>query len=203
MPRSRPSFLPALLLAALCACAAPPAADPAPAPAQLTPEQMAEMMRLAQPGPEHAELAKFAGEWEGEVSIWMAPGAEPMKQAATASSRVVLDGRFVHMTSHGDFFGQPFEGISMFGFDRRNDVYTVVGFDSLGTYYVTGAGTRQADGVIRLHGRDVEPLGDQNYWFEIEWLNDDEFLSSVVFVNQGPTVYDPPFKMVETHYRRK
>ncbi len=169
----------------------------------MDPAAMAEIMRLAQPGPEHAELAKYAGEWRGEVSITMAPGAAPMRQEATATCRMILGGRFLELVSRGDFMGQPFEGVSMFGFDRRNKVWTTVGFDTLGTYWVTGTGKRDDKGAIRMHGRDESPMGEQTFIFELELVSDDELVSSVYFTKQGPQVYDEPFKIAETRYTRQ
>jgi hypothetical protein len=168
------------------------------------PADMAEMMRQAQPGPEHAELARYVGEWEGTVLIHSpdAPEAEPMTLRATATNRMILGGRFLEMVSKGDVMGQPFESVGMFGFDRRNDVWTTVGFDTLGTYWVTGSGKRDEAGVIRMHGTDSAPTGDQIYFFELTLVSDDEFLSSVYFTQIGPTKYDEPFKMVEIRYTR-
>jgi len=189
-----------LTAAGLISLAARPPQD---APSAEDMAAMAEMMRLAQPGPEHAELAKYVGAWTGESSIFMAPGAPSMKQASSASCRLVLDGRFLQMESAGDFMGQPFGSMGMFGFDRRNEVWTTVGFDTLGTYWVSGSGPRDDEGVIRMHGRDDSPTGSQVYYFEIDFISDDEFTSSVFFTEQGPQTYDPPFKMVETRYTRK
>ena len=198
----RPSTLLLLIAAALLVSLTPrPAQD-----AAFDPAAMAEMLTLAQPGPEHAQLARYVGAWKGEVSLWspfMPAGSEPLKQEASATCRTILGGRFLEMTAHGDFMGQPFESGSMMGFDRRNKEWTTVGFDTLGTYWVSGAGTRDDDGIIRMQGRDDSPQGQQLYVFELEFVSDDEFVSSVVFVKQGPKVYDPPFKMVEARYTRK
>ena len=116
---------------------------------------------------------------------------------------MILGGRFLEMEASGELMGQPYESLTMFGFDRRNAVWTTVGFDTVGTYWVTGAGTRGEDGVIRMHGRDEEPLGEQIYVFGLELLGDDEFISSVSFSKQGPQEFDEPFTMAEVRYTRK
>jgi hypothetical protein len=164
---------------------------------------MAEMMELAQPGPEHAELATYAGEWESEVLLTLAPGAEPVREAATATSRMVLGGRFLQMESKGAFMGQPVESLSMLGFDRRHGTWTTVGFDTLGTYWVSASGRRDDDGVIRMHGRDDDPTGAQVFYFETRFVSDDEFVSTVNFTQHGGQAYDEPFRMVEVRYKRK
>lgn len=195
--------LPALLVliaVGLVSCATTPtpsAQDP------LDPAAIVEMMRLAQPGPEHEELAKYVGEWDGKTSFMMAPDTPPMSMESSATCRMILGGRFLEMESKGSFMEQPFESVGMFGFDRRNGVWTTVGFDSHGTYWVSGAGKRDKDGVIRMHGRDEDPMGEQVFFFEIRFVSDDEFVSSVYFSKQGPQTFDPPFKMVETRYTRR
>ena len=54
-----------------------------------------------------------------------------------------------------------------------------------------------------MHGRDNSPQGEQVYFFELEFVSPDEFVSSVWFTQQGPMTFDEPFKMVETRYTRK
>jgi hypothetical protein len=116
---------------------------------------------------------------------------------------MVLGGRFLELVAKGDFMGAPFESITMIGFDRRNEVWTTVGFDTLGTYWVTGTGKRDEAGVIHMLGRDESPQGSQEFIFEVEFVSDDELVSSVYFTKMGPQVFDEPFKMVEVRYTRK
>ena len=183
--------------------AAAPTASEAPAVEALSAEAMAKMMMLAQPGPEHEELMRYAGDWVGEVSIGSSPGGPTLTQTSDSTCRAILGGRFLELRSAGEFMGQPFEALSYIGYDRRNEVWNLIGLDTLGTYWVTGSGKREDDGVVRMHGRDKEPMGEQGYWFEIDFVDADTMVSSVWFSQQGPVTYDPPFKMVETTYRRK
>jgi hypothetical protein len=143
------------------------------------------------------------GDWVSEVTITMAPGAEPMTQTATASCRTILGGRFLQMDSQGSFMGQPFESVGMFGFDRRHKTWTTVGFDTLGTYWVSASGKRDEDGVIRMHGRDDDPMGEQVFITELRFVSDDEFVSSLLFTKLGPQAFEQPFRMVEVRYKRK
>jgi len=173
------------------------------APEGLDMQALMEAMRLAQPGPEHEELATRAGEWTTDVSVRMAPGGPVQTQTATASSKMILGGRFLEVVSDGDFMGQPFESRSILDFDRRRGEYTIIGLDTLGTYWVTGRGKRGEDGVIRMHGEDDDPMGKQVYTFEYEILGPDENEYRVVFHRIGETVYEDGFTMVSVRSKRK
>lgn len=168
----------------------------------MDPAAMAEMMALAQPGPEHERLAKYAGAWQGEISMAMAPGVPEMITRAPLTARTVLGGRFLELTSSGEMMGHPFDSVSFVGYDRRNEVWTLVGLDTMGTYWVTATGKEDADGTIRMHGTDDSPMGLQEFFFEMRFVSDDEFTSAVYFTRTGPQVFDEPFKMVEIRYTR-
>ena len=164
---------------------------------------MMEAMKLAQPGPEHEELMALAGDWVTDVSLGAMPGMPPMEQKGTTTATPILGGRFLMMTSAGNFMGMPFEGINILGFDRRHGEYTLVGFDTLGTYSVSGRGKKDDDGVIRMHGTDDDPMGKQVFTFEYSDLSADSYAYRIVFEQIGPQVFDPPFAMVEAKAVRK
>lgn len=200
-------------IAALALCAAafslgaglPSSQDGAPegAPAGLSMEQMMAMMELAQPGPEHEEFARRVGEWDAEISMQMMPGAPAQVVPASASARTILGGRYLEITTKGSMMGMPTESIAILGFDRRHGEYTLIGLDTMGTYWVTGQGKRGEDGVLRMRGEDDEPMGKQVYTFEYKFLGPDEHEFRVLFHELGPQKFDPPFQMVKVHSKRK
>jgi hypothetical protein len=65
-----------------------------------------QMMRDAQPGEPHQQLAKLAGEWTYTTRLAM-PGQEPMESKGTAKMMMTLDGRFLHEQSNGEMMGMP------------------------------------------------------------------------------------------------
>ena len=164
---------------------------------------MAEMMKLAQPGPEHETLATYAGDWDYEVSMQAAPGGPPMTQKGTATAKTILGGRFLELEASGSFMGQPFESLTILGFDRRHEAWTTVGFDNHGTYWVSASGKSLENGTIRMHGQDDDPMGAQVYFFDVTFVDADTFTYDVYFESIGPQVYDEPFKMVAVRYTRK
>lgn len=160
---------------------------------------MMQMMQLAQPGPEHEELLA-GGEKETTLALklWMMPGMDPMQMASEGSRRPVLGGRFLELRTSGEFMGMPMESISYLGYDRRNEEYTIVGLDTMGTYWVTARGNKNPEtGVLELHGTDESPWGIERYRFDITLGEDGATKTEIFFYEQGGKVYDPPFKMAE------
>ncbi len=174
------------------------------APSGMDAKAMEAAMALAGPGDEHEGLAKWAGEWEMEVSMNSPmPGMPEQKQTGKASAKMILGGRFLEVTSNGSFFGQPFESKTILGYDRRHGKYTLVGFDTLGTYWVAAEGVRDEDGVIRMHGTDDDPMGEQVFTFEYREIGEDEYEHRVLFERIGDQVFEEPLAMVTVRNRRK
>lgn len=169
----------------------------------MDPAAMAEMMRLAQPGPEHEELARYAGEWDVEMSLTRMPGAPPLQAKAKAVATSILGKRFLEIDTEGSMMGMPVQSKSLLGFDRRHERWTTVGFDTMGTYWVSGQGVREQDGVARLHGEDDDPQGRQVYTFELKFVSADEFTFDVVFSQLGETKFDPPHRAAAMRYTRR
>jgi hypothetical protein len=71
--------------------------------------------------------------------------------------------------------GTPVESVTLFGYDRRHEHYTMVGFDTMGTYYITAAGTYdEATRTLSLHGTDDDPVMGvvQDYTFDMVFHED-------------------------------
>ena len=176
----------------------------------ITPEMQMQAMQLAQPGPEHEIIAKMAGDWTVASKMWMAPDQKPMEMTIDSHAEMVLGGRFLKSTAKGSFkmMGMeiPVESIGFFGYDRRNEVYTNVGFDTMGTYFITAEGTRDPEtGVITVSGSDHdETFGiTQEYRFEYTPISDDEFTVDLYFTNPEMTHGLDEFRMMQMVYKRK
>jgi hypothetical protein len=50
-------------------------------------------------------LAKSNGTWKAETTMWMAPDAPPMVSNGTATTKMILGGRYQQMTFKGDMMG--------------------------------------------------------------------------------------------------
>ena len=157
----------------------------APVAAQEPPDsaRAARVMALAQPGPEHERLAALAGEWD--VTYEMAGGVHI---DARVQNRMILGGRFLESRVTGASGGMPFESLHIMGFDRGPGVYTAVGFDTFGTFYVTAAGPWDADrnGAV-LSGSYNDPVTGHAHEYEFIWTvhGPDRFTWDIVFLDDG------------------
>ncbi len=175
-----------------------------------TPEELRELtrrhMEAAQPGPEHERLAAMSGTWEVELKMWPQPGAEAMTITGTMEAHTILGGRF--LVQEMDITDTDFGGgqMSILGFDRRSDEYTLVGLDTHGTYWVTARGPADEGGERAvLAGEDYDAIfdGTQIYDFVLSWPDADTFVIEIVFKDEMHTRGGEPFKMVESVARRR
>src|SRR5829696_2729001 len=51
-------------------------------------------MTYMTPGTSHQLLAKADGQWTGEMTMWMAPDAPPMKSTTTNTNKMIMGGRY-------------------------------------------------------------------------------------------------------------
>ncbi len=60
------------------------------------------------PGDVHKMLAESDGEWNEDMTMWMAPGAPPTKSNATAVNKMIMGGRYQQSMHTGSFNGMSF-----------------------------------------------------------------------------------------------
>lgn len=155
----------ALVLAGLCTAAASFAAD-TKAPTKTTEaaptaEQKAMMdwMTKNQPGEAQKLLAGRAGEWNLEVKSWMDPKGPPMVTKATASAKMIMDGRYLQETTTGDMGGAPFSGMGFTAYDNMTKKYKGTWIDSMSTGIFTCEGTYDAaTKSMTMTGETFEPM---------------------------------------------
>ena len=174
-------------------------------PDQETPDQatiealMAKSLELAQPGPEHARFERMAGTWDMEMTMWSQPGAEAVVVSGVVEAELILGGRYLVQTTvipDGFFAG---ESITILGFDRRSEEYTLIGLDTVGTYWVSAQGPATSGTEAVLSGEDFDPVFGhlQEYDFVLRWEEDGAFVSQIIFKDAAHTGGGEPFKMIE------
>jgi hypothetical protein len=174
------------------------------------PRSAAEVQRLmleaAQPGAEHELIARYCGDFDEEITFWMQPGAQPLKLKGSSEHEMVLGGRFRLSRAASEFMGSRTESMSMLGFDRRHEEFTLVSFDTAGTYWVSAQGPYDAETrTARMHGTDDDPIGGvvQDYDFVMTLVDDDTLRFEIWFNDEAHAKDGKPFKMVEVTSRRK
>jgi hypothetical protein len=162
-------------------------------------------MALAGPGDEHKILEKMVGTWDQEIKFFMDAGAEPMVMTAKSTNTLVLGGRFLQMESKGGSPPMVIESLNLVGFDRRHKRYTQVGMDTMGTYYVTAAGTYDESAkTMTLSGSDEDPIIGhvQEYDFVYHFEDDDKYVFEVFFKDEMHTKGGDPVKLAEIVHTR-
>lgn len=165
-----------------------------------------EMMAMVAPAEEHVLLEKLAGAWHMDVKAWMQPGSEPTVLTGTGDNEMILGGRFLACNSvsgEGDMYT---ESLNIFGFDRRYEQYTVVGFDTWGTYYVTAMGPiDEATGTITMSGESYDPIFDmtQVYDMVLRIIDENHYVFEIIFRDEITSRGTGEYKMVEVSYTRK
>ena len=110
-------------------------------PPEPTPEQIKRMS----PGPEHKILEGMVGDWEGEVSMWMEPGGEAMKQKGSAHREMSFDGRYLMKHVKGIPEGEHgFKGMGITGYNAMDKRYEAVWIDNQSTVIVFATGAYDA-----------------------------------------------------------
>lgn len=95
---------------------------------------MAEMMKMAAPGPEHKLFDGSVGKWKTTTKMWMGPG-DPQVTDGTAESEWILGGRFLMSRYRGAMMGMPFEGFEVLGYDRMTKTYEGYWLDTMSTAF--------------------------------------------------------------------
>ncbi len=143
------------------AYAAVPAKKPAQLEVKLDAAQqaaMAEMERLAAPGPAHEKLKAMEGKWKAAQKTWLAPG-EPMVADGVAENRMILGGRFLEQHYQGTFQGRPYEAHGLTGYDNEKGAYTSSWIDTWSTSTMIGEGSVDAHDDLVMKSSGAGPDG--------------------------------------------
>src|SRR5580704_16087111 len=153
------------------------------------------------PGPEHALLAKRAGEYTRTVKFVAQPNADAGASTGTAKISVTLDGRFIVEENTDTVFGRPVSGMRIYGFNNITKQYEAVWIYTMSTamLFLTGTGadggkTIDLTGVSQNHRGDKIPIHAT-----IRQIDDDQFV--VTLMSTGADGKEAAFQ--ETTYTRK
>lgn len=186
----------------LLLCAMPVLAQDAPEAAKKKSDfdkMMEFYLDAAKPVSEHERLAAMTGPWKVTTSMWFDPSQPAQTAAGSGNGRMILGGRFLQLDAS---IGGPFaaESLTVMGFDRRTNEYTLVGFDTLGTYYITAAGKYDAARkAVVLNGSYLQPPANTEQKYTFVWSSPSarEHLLTLYFQMNGNDV-----RVAETRYTR-
>ena len=194
--RSLPVFLSGVALSATLLVV-----GPGDARSQERDVDMAKMMELMgkynNPGPSHAVLGRFVGEFTTELSMM---GGPPEK--GRAHGEWTLGRRFVTLEGEGTLMGMPSETFSMLGYDNFKQSFVTTYASSIETAMRHAEGDLTPDGkALIVYGTLDEYLtGEHDKMVKYVY----RFPSDDVFVLE---VHDLPIgeagtKVVEVHFER-
>lgn len=151
--------------------------------------RMERAMSLMGPGEEHGVLERMVGEWNQTARLQGVPGMDATETKGTVSAKLMLGGRYLQQVIEGQLMDMPWDVVSFFGFDRH-EVYTLVAFDTLGTYYITAEGTYDAAAkTLTLSGSDDDPVMGvvKEFTYVITFLDDGSYTTVLSFSDEMHT----------------
>lgn len=164
---------------------------------------MKAMTDAGTPGQPHAMLAKAAGEWTAEMTMWMSPDGPPQVSKADVVNKMLFDGRYQLSDFSGDFGGMPFKGSSVTGYDNAKKVYFSSWIDNMSTTMLNMEGTwDEATKSIQLKGKTLcAANGKECEMREVYKIVDD---NNHVMEMYGPDMKTgKEFKNMEIKFTRK
>jgi hypothetical protein len=111
-----------------------------------TEADMQACMVAGTPAEQHKYLAQSVGTWAGKNSMWMYPGAEPVKSDSTSTVSSIMDGRFTKVEASGEMPGMgKFQGLGIYGYDNVTKKFVGTWVDNMSTTISTGTGELSGD----------------------------------------------------------
>jgi hypothetical protein len=108
---------------------------------------MAEYMKLIEPGPMHAELAKQVGEWD-MVQTFIIPGAPEMVAKGSTVTKAIHGGRYFVSDIKSTSAMGDYEGTGTSAYDTFSKKFVYTWIDSMATGVMVSYGKMKDDGSI-------------------------------------------------------
>jgi len=158
------------------------AAPEKPAPPMDSAAMMKAWTDFATPGPEHKWLEKFNGIWEAQLDQWMAPGAPPTKTKGSCTQTPMLGGRYFSVKYTSTMMGQPFDGMSVMGYDNAKKKFVSTWIDNMGTGIVIMTGTYdETTKTLNMKGTQSDPVSgkDTDIREELRVIDDNSYVQTM------------------------
>ena len=112
------------------------------------------------PGDAHKTLAAENGNWDAEATMYMsANDPKPQKTKMTATSKMILGGRYQEERFTGSMMGQPFEGISTVAYNNATKQIESTWVDNMGTGMMFMKGNYDGTSkTMEIKGEFTDPM---------------------------------------------
>jgi len=144
-----------------------------------------EAMKMAQPSAQHKLLTDMVGKFTQKIKFNYAPG-QFMEGDGAGETTSIIGGRFIQIKSIGKVMGMETEVMTIMGYDRRKDKYTLFSIDGMGTYSVSAEGDYDAaTKIMTLKGTEEDPKTNMkmDFKFVFDLSNDKIRKMDIIFLN--------------------
>ena len=149
----------------------------------------------------HKLLATYTGEWDGAITMWMAPGSQPSKSHGISNYKMILGGRYQQSEHKGDINGMLTEAVNTLGYDNAKKVFTDTWIDNMGTGTLIMEGPYDpATKTISLKGKMYDPASgkEANMRQTLKLIDSNNQYMELFIEADGKE-----FKSMEVKYTRK
>ncbi len=173
--------------------------------AEMDPKQ-AEMMKKWQeystPGEAHKVLDQLVGSWDYEMKWWMAAEGPAEESKGTSEVSWMMNGRFIQHKVVGTSMGQPFEGLSVTGYDNIKKEYQMIWLDNMSTGMMKSAAKYDAATKTLAEAGSMScPMvnGDRSFRAVTTFVDADHFKYEMFMTGEDGKEY----RSMEISYSRK
>lgn len=135
------------------------------------------------------DLNKYIGTWDITAVIRTSEDAEPVEITGIAHKELV-GGRWIVSSFEADYFGVPFKGQDVYGYDETTDKWTAVWVDSFNDFAIRHAGEVEDSGQLVMLGQNKDAHGD---WVSEkrtdDWESADKFDTNFTTVREDGTEF--------------
>ena len=158
-------------------------------------------MAYMTPGDMQKMLASMSGDWTGDITMWMSPGAPPAKNTGFCSNKMIMGGRYMLQENKGSWGGMPYEGASTIGFDNAKKIFVSSSVDNMGTGMMNLEGPYDSSAkAIILKGKEIDPMTGKEFAVrEVLKITDADNQMMEMYATQDGKEY----KNMEIKYTRK
>lgn len=110
------------------------------------------------PGTVHKMMAKWDGTWNGDITMWMQPGAPEQKNKGTMVNKMIMNGLYQQSAITGNMMGMPFNGMSTTAYDIHRKEFISTWIDNMGSGIMVLKGPwDEATKTVTMKGTMVDP----------------------------------------------
>lgn len=154
------------------------------------------------PGGMQKMMATWDGNWNGEVTMWMEPGAPPQVSKSTATNKMIMNGLYQQSNHSGDMMGMPFTGQSTVGYDNHKKEFVSTWIDNMGSGIMVLRGPwDDASKTMTLNGTMTDPGTKQDAHIKETFKIIDENTQEMEMFIKMPDGSE--FKTMNIKYTRK